>query len=93
MYVVVVFVGFFKVGDFDKVIGFVYLFVGVVFGVNVVVIILFVSLFSYVMESVVSWMGDIVGVLMNVIFGNVVELIIFMFVLVVLFCFCVLIFL
>lgn len=52
-----------------------------VFGVNAVAIIPLASLLSHATESVASRMGDTVGALMNVTFGNAVELIIFMFVL------------
>ena len=49
----------------------------VVFAVNAVAIIPLASLLAYATESVASKMGDTVGALLNVTFGNAVELIIF----------------
>ncbi|KAK4200047.1 putative calcium transporter [Triangularia verruculosa] len=50
---------------------------GVIFGVNAVAIIPLAGLLSHATESVASRMGDTVGALMNITFGNAVELIIF----------------
>ncbi|KAL2260894.1 hypothetical protein VTK26DRAFT_4965 [Humicola hyalothermophila] len=50
---------------------------GVVFGMNAVAIIPLASLLSHATEVVASRLGDTVGALMNVTFGNAVELIIF----------------
>ncbi|KAK4183128.1 putative calcium transporter [Podospora australis] len=55
---------------------------GVVFGVNAVAIIPLAGLLSHATESVACRMGDTVGALMNVTFGNAVELIIFIIALV-----------
>jgi Ca2+:H+ antiporter len=54
----------------------------VVFAVNAVAIIPLASLLSYATESVASKMGDTVGALLNVTFGNAVELIVFILALV-----------
>ncbi|KAK4173874.1 putative calcium transporter [Triangularia setosa] len=56
---------------------FVHMPAGVVFGVNAVAIIPMASLLSHATESIAGRMGDTVGALMNVTFGNAVELIIF----------------
>ncbi|KAK0748417.1 Sodium/calcium exchanger protein-domain-containing protein, partial [Apiosordaria backusii] len=56
---------------------FAHLPAGVVFGVNAVAIIPLAGLLSHATECVASRMGDTVGALMNVTFGNAVELIIF----------------
>lgn len=50
---------------------------GIVFGVNAAAIIPLAGLLSHATESVAQRMGDTVGALMNVTFGNAVELIIF----------------
>lgn len=50
---------------------------GIVFGVNCVAIIPLAGLLSYATESVAREMGDALGALLNVTFGNAVELIIF----------------
>jgi len=50
---------------------------GAVFGVNAVAIIPLAGLLGYATESVAREMGDAVGALLNVTFGNAVELIIF----------------
>ncbi|MCJ1350025.1 MAG: hypothetical protein MMC33_000006 [Icmadophila ericetorum] len=52
----------------------------IVFALNAIAIVPLASLLSYATESVASSMGDTVGALMNVTFGNAVELIIFMYV-------------
>jgi Ca2+:H+ antiporter len=49
---------------------------GIVFGLNAVAIIPLAGLLSHATESVAKRMGDTVGALMNVTFGNAVELII-----------------
>lgn len=51
---------------------------GVVFGMNAVAIIPLAGLLSHSTESVAGRCGDTVAALMNVTFGNAVELIIFM---------------
>jgi Ca2+:H+ antiporter len=51
---------------------------GVVFAMNAVAIVPLAGVLSYATESVASRLGDTVGALMNVTFGNAVELIIFM---------------
>ncbi|KAK0671032.1 putative calcium transporter [Cercophora samala] len=56
---------------------FAHLPAGVIFSVNAVAIIPLAGLLSQATESVASRMGDTVGALMNVTFGNAVELIIF----------------
>ena len=48
----------------------------IVFGLNAVAIVPLAGLLSYATESVASEMGDTIGALMNVTFGNAVELII-----------------
>ncbi|GAW25468.1 putative calcium proton exchanger [Rosellinia necatrix] len=53
---------------------------GATFGINAVAIIPLAALLSYATESVARKMGDTVGALLNVTFGNAVELIIFMYV-------------
>jgi Ca2+:H+ antiporter len=53
---------------------------GLVFGMNAIAIIPLAGLLSHATESVAKRMGDTVGALMNVTFGNAVELIIFMYV-------------
>lgn len=50
---------------------------GAVFGVNAIAIIPLAGLLSHATESVASEMGDALGALLNVTFGNAVELIIF----------------
>ncbi|KAF2969944.1 hypothetical protein GQX73_g3593 [Xylaria multiplex] len=50
---------------------------GATFGINAVAIIPLAALLSYATESVARKMGDTVGALLNVTFGNAVELIIF----------------
>ncbi|KAI0421748.1 Sodium/calcium exchanger protein-domain-containing protein [Xylaria grammica] len=50
---------------------------GAIFGINAVAIIPLAALLSYATESVARKMGDTVGALLNVTFGNAVELIIF----------------
>ncbi|KAK3694435.1 vacuolar calcium ion transporter [Podospora appendiculata] len=52
---------------------------GVVFAMNAIAIIPLAGLLSHATESVASQLGDTVGALMNVTFGNAVELIIFMY--------------
>ncbi|KAL8978168.1 MAG: hypothetical protein Q9205_006187 [Flavoplaca limonia] len=52
----------------------------IIFAMNAVAIIPLAGLLSYATESVAREMGDTVGALMNVTFGNAVELIIFMYV-------------
>ena len=54
----------------------------VVFAINAVAIIPLASLLAYATESVASKMGDTVGALLNVTFGNAVELIVFIIALV-----------
>lgn len=54
----------------------------VVFAINAVAIIPLASMLAYATESVASKMGDTVGALLNVTFGNAVELIIFIIALV-----------
>jgi Ca2+:H+ antiporter len=49
---------------------------GVVFGMNAIAIIPLAGLLSHATESVAKRMGDTIGALMNVTFGNAVELII-----------------
>lgn len=53
---------------------------GIVFGMNAIAIIPLAGLLSHATESVAKRMGDTIGALMNVTFGNAVELIIFMYV-------------
>ncbi|KAK3335866.1 serine/threonine protein kinase-like protein [Cercophora scortea] len=55
---------------------------GVVFAMNAIAIIPLAGLLSHATESVASQLGDTVGALMNVTFGNAVELIIFIIALV-----------
>ncbi|AEO70642.1 uncharacterized protein THITE_122601 [Thermothielavioides terrestris NRRL 8126] len=55
---------------------------GVVFAMNAVAIVPLAGVLSYATESVASRLGDTVGALMNVTFGNAVELIIFIIALV-----------
>ncbi|KAK3935826.1 vacuolar calcium ion transporter [Diplogelasinospora grovesii] len=55
---------------------------GVVFGMNAIAIIPLAGLLSHATESVASRLGDTIGALMNVTFGNAVELIIFVIALV-----------
>ncbi|CAK7274179.1 hypothetical protein SEPCBS119000_006040 [Sporothrix epigloea] len=50
---------------------------GIVFAMNAIAIVPLAGLLSHATESVASRMGDTVGALMNVTFGNAVELIIF----------------
>lgn len=50
---------------------------GIIFGMNAVAIVPLAGLLSHATESVAKRMGDTVGALMNVTFGNAVELIIF----------------
>ncbi|KAF1854135.1 hypothetical protein Lal_00004298, partial [Lupinus albus] len=50
---------------------------GIVFGLNAVAIIPLAGLLAYATESVARKMGDALGALLNVTFGNAVELIIF----------------
>ncbi|KAL8815248.1 MAG: hypothetical protein Q9223_005596, partial [Gallowayella weberi] len=52
----------------------------IIFAMNAIAIIPLAGLLSYATESVASEMGDTIGALMNVTFGNAVELIIFMYV-------------
>ncbi|MCJ1309644.1 hypothetical protein MMC25_003304 [Agyrium rufum] len=52
----------------------------IIFAMNAIAIIPLAGLLSHATESVASTMGDTVGALMNVTFGNAVELIIFMYV-------------
>ncbi|KAK4993648.1 hypothetical protein LTR50_000259 [Elasticomyces elasticus] len=54
----------------------------IIFAVNAIAIIPLAGLLSYATESVASKMGDTIGALMNVTFGNAVELIIFIIALV-----------
>jgi Ca2+:H+ antiporter len=49
---------------------------GIIFAMNAIAIIPLAGLLSHATESVASRMGDTVGALMNVTFGNAVELII-----------------
>ncbi len=49
---------------------------GIIFGMNAVAIIPLAGLLSHATESVAKRMGDTIGALMNVTFGNAVELII-----------------
>lgn len=51
---------------------------GVVFAMNAIAIVPLAGLLSHATESVASRTGDTVGALINVTFGNAVELIIFM---------------
>jgi Ca2+:H+ antiporter len=51
---------------------------GVIFAMNAIAISPLAGLLSYATQSVASRMGDTVGALMNVTFGNAVELIILM---------------
>lgn len=51
---------------------------GIVFAMNAIAIIPLAGLLSHATESVASQLGDTIGALMNVTFGNAVELIIFM---------------
>ncbi|TVY32257.1 Vacuolar calcium ion transporter [Lachnellula subtilissima] len=53
---------------------------GIIFGMNAIAIIPLAGLLSHATESVAKRMGDTIGALMNVTFGNAVELIIFMYV-------------
>lgn len=55
---------------------------GATFGINAVAIIPLAALLSYATESVARKMGDTIGALLNVTFGNAVELIIFIIALV-----------
>jgi Ca2+:H+ antiporter len=55
---------------------------GVVFAMNAIAIVPLAGLLSHATESVASRLGDTVGALMNVTFGNAVELIIFIIALV-----------
>ncbi|KAK3393343.1 vacuolar calcium ion transporter [Podospora didyma] len=55
---------------------------GIVFAMNAIAIIPLAGLLSYATESVARRMGDTIGALMNVTFGNAVELIIFIIALV-----------
>ncbi|TRX93846.1 hypothetical protein FHL15_005228 [Xylaria flabelliformis] len=55
---------------------------GAIFGINAVAIIPLAALLSYATESVARKMGDTIGALLNVTFGNAVELIIFIIALV-----------
>lgn len=52
---------------------------GVIFAMNAVAIVPLAGLLSHATESVASRLGDTVGALMSVTFGNAVELIIFMY--------------
>lgn len=49
---------------------------GIIFGINAIAIVPLAGLLSHATESVAKRMGDTVGALMNVTFGNAVELII-----------------
>jgi Ca2+:H+ antiporter len=49
---------------------------GIIFGMNAVAIVPLAGLLSHATESVAKRMGDTIGALMNVTFGNAVELII-----------------
>ncbi|KAF9869629.1 membrane bound cation transporter [Colletotrichum karsti] len=53
---------------------------GIVFAMNAIAIVPLAGLLSHATESVASKLGDTVGALLNVTFGNAVELIIFMYV-------------
>ncbi|RDL42348.1 uncharacterized protein BP5553_02327 [Venustampulla echinocandica] len=53
---------------------------GIIFAMNAIAIVPLAGLLSHATESVAKRMGDTVGALMNVTFGNAVELIIFMYV-------------
>ncbi|EDN96131.1 hypothetical protein SS1G_12337 [Sclerotinia sclerotiorum 1980 UF-70] len=53
---------------------------GIIFAMNAIAIIPLAGLLSHATESVAKRMGDTIGALMNVTFGNAVELIIFMYV-------------
>ncbi|KAJ5037162.1 uncharacterized protein L3040_007342 [Drepanopeziza brunnea f. sp. 'multigermtubi'] len=53
---------------------------GIVFAMNAIAIVPLAGLLSHATESVAKRMGDTIGALMNVTFGNAVELIIFMYV-------------
>jgi Ca2+:H+ antiporter len=55
---------------------------GIVFGMNAVAIVPLAGLLAYATESVASRLGDTLGALLNVSFGNAVELIIFIIALV-----------
>lgn len=55
---------------------------GIVFAMNAIAIIPLAGLLSYATESVAKRLGDTIGALMNVTFGNAVELIIFIIALV-----------
>lgn len=55
---------------------FAHLSAGVIFAMNAIAIIPLAGLLSHATESVAKRMGDTVGALMNVTFGNAVELII-----------------
>jgi len=52
----------------------------VVFAMNAIAIIPLAGLLSYATETVAAEMGDAIGALLNITFGNAVELIIFMYV-------------
>lgn len=49
---------------------------GLVFGMNAIAIVPLAGLLSHATESVAKRMGDAIGALMNITFGNAVELII-----------------
>ncbi|KAJ8066108.1 hypothetical protein OCU04_005199 [Sclerotinia nivalis] len=53
---------------------------GIIFAMNAIAIVPLAGLLSHATESVAKRMGDTIGALMNVTFGNAVELIIFMYV-------------
>jgi len=55
---------------------------GIIFGMNAVAIVPLAGLLAHATESVASRMGDTLGALLNVSFGNAVELIIFIIALV-----------
>lgn len=55
---------------------------GIVFGINCIAVIPLAGLLAFATESVASKMGDSLGALLNVTFGNAVELIIFIIALV-----------
>ena len=55
---------------------------GIVFGINAVAVIPLARLLSYATEAIASKLRDTLGALLNVSFGNVVELIIFIIALV-----------
>jgi Ca2+:H+ antiporter len=52
---------------------------GIIFAMNAIAIIPLAGLLAHATESVASRLGDTIGALMNVTFGNAVELIIFMY--------------